>query len=440
MNYTTRAHEERIYKAFSTPMITAILGPRRVGKSTLIDHFIDQIPDITAVRFNMDNMLEREQIKAGQFETMIVTSIQRHLAAHQRVWVTVDEAQKCPEIFEQIKILYDRYKDQDAIKFIITGSALLELHRLSAESLAGRVNIYYLSAFGLSESVRLLHDVEINQTVFDLIDSFDSTDQKNWQAYIDFLMPYSILLKKNLNELLIWGGLPEVLLQSDENNKLDYLANYLQTYLEKDVRAIESITDLALYRNLMNIIAEQTGSVRDDTKILNALHCHRDTLNKYRGYLQATLMFQDIHPYITSTLKRLVKSPKGYLIDNGLVSFLQGIHDTGILTKTGQMGHRLENWFLNELQIWLNKNPGRHDICYWRTSAGAEVDFVVHKPPYVFPFEVTLSQLIESNKIKNLIRFREYEPRATVGFYIYMGDFKWDATNKIIFIPAWAIC
>ena len=221
---------------------------------------------------------------------------------------------------------------------------------------------------------------------------------------------------------------------------MDYLANYLQTYLEKDVRAIESIADLSLYRQLMDVISEQTGSIRDDTRILKSLGCHRDTLNKYRGYLAATLMYQDIHPYINSILKRLVKSPKGYLINNGLISFLTGIYDRQLLIKTGQMGHRLENWFLNELQVWLNKGPGRHSIHFWRTGGGAEVDFIVKKPPYVYPFEITISNDIAQKKVNNLLRFRAYEPKADIGYYIYMGEAKWDEVNRIAYIPAWCVC
>lgn len=440
MKYTKRIQEKPLFKAFESSMITAILGPRRVGKSTLIDHYISKQIGITVVRLNMDRMIEREQIKAGQLETIILTSIQRHFEANRRVWVTIDEAQKCPELFDQIKILYDRYKDQNAIKFIITGSALLELHRLSAESLAGRIQLYYLSAFNLSETIKLIHDIEIKRSIFDLIHSPKKTDEKEWHDYFHYLTPYSTLLKKTLLELQQWGGLPEVLILTNQNDRLDYLANYLQTYLEKDVRAIESITDLTLYRHLMDIVAEQTGSIRDDTKILHALACHRDTLNKYRGYLQATLLYQDIQPYINSTLKRLVKSPKGYLVNNGLLSFLQGIFDIDLLIKTGQIGHRLENWILNELQIWLNKTPGRHAIHYWRTTTGIEIDFIIHKPPHIFPFEITYSPCIDPKKVRNLIRFREYEPKTQWCFYIYMGPFQLDAKNKIIFIPAWAVC
>jgi len=440
MNYVHRIHEDRLYEAFAGPMVTAILGPRRIGKSTLIDHYMGQLTDVPMARFNMDSMIERDQVKAGKLEAMILQTLQRHFEPGRCVWVTVDEAQKCPEIFDQIKILYDRYKDQNAVKFIVTGSALLELHRLSAESLAGRIELYYLNAFGLSEAVRLKHPVEIKNSIFDLIEVVDTLDEKHWRNYCYDLLPFSEILNKMLMSLLVWGGLPEVLMAPHASAGLNYLANYLQIYLEKDVRAIESITDLPLYQQLMEICAEQTGSVRDDTKITDALRCHRETLNKYRGYLSATLMYCDIHPYINSTLKRLVKSPKGYLANNGLVSFLQGIFDEALLIKSGMIGHRLENWFLNELQIWLYKNPGHHSIHYWRTASGTEVDFVVKKSPCVYPFEVTFGQNIDPKKVRSLIRFLEYEPKARWGFYIYRGDFKYDHKNKIIFIPAWMVC
>lgn len=439
MKYIERAHEPQLLKAFSTALITAILGPRRVGKSTLIDHYLQQHPEITAVRLNMDNMVERDQIQAGELETMIITAIKRRLEPKRRVWVTIDEAQKCPAIFEQIKVLYDRYKDQDAIKFIITGSALLELHRLSAESLAGRVNLYYLSAFNLAETFNLLTDIKIEQHFFDLVANIDTIDQGKWQEYFYDVAPYAKDLQQSLFMLLNWGGFPEVLKLSDETARLEYLGSYLQTYLERDVRAISAISDLGLYRHLLDVLAEQTGSLRDDGKIIQGLHCHRSTLQKYRGYLQATLLYEDIYPYIKSTLKRLVKSPKGYLLNNGLISFLQGVTDITVLTKTQQINQRLENWLFNELQVWLNKTPGRHQIHYWRTTTGSEVDFVVSKPPQVLPFEITYSRAIDQRKIRNLLRFREYEPKAQWGFYIYMGDFKFDAKNKIICLPAWAV-
>jgi predicted AAA+ superfamily ATPase len=189
----------------------------------------------------------------------------------------------------------------------------------------------------------------------------------------------------------------------------------------------------------MDIIAEQTGSVRQDKTITEALGCSRDTLKKYRGFLLATLVYQEVYPYIGSVLKRVVKTPKGYLLNNGLISYLTGLEDMAILQKSGLIGHRFENWFLKELQIWLDRKSARSAIYYWRTAGGAEVDFVVQKKPWIFPFEVTYSNRIQDKKIKNLRRFMQEEPKACRGFYIYLGEYDYDPDAQIYFLPAWAI-
>src|SRR3990167_11226357 len=98
MKYVQRTLENRLFEAFAGPMITGILGPRRVGKSTLLAHYLEQHPKITTVQFNMDKLAEREQIRKGLLEQMILTSIQRHLQSNQRVWIIIDEAQKCVEV------------------------------------------------------------------------------------------------------------------------------------------------------------------------------------------------------------------------------------------------------------------------------------------------------------------------------------------------------
>ena len=254
------------------------------------------------------------------------------------------------------------------------------------------------------------------------------------------MKPLRLELVQSQQQLLWWGGLPEALSLTMEEEKLSYLGNYLQTYLEKDVLSIASISDLILYRRLMDIISEQTGSVRDDRRILQALSCHRETLHKYRYYLEASLMYQEIYPYINSNLKRLIKSPKGYLINNGLIAFLQGFNDWELLIKTGKIGVRLENWFLNELKIWLSQSALRNTISYWRTSAGAEVDFIVKKGNAIYPFEITHTNYIENKKIRNLFSFREYEPAVNYLYYVYNGDFIFDREQKIVFIPLWAVC
>ncbi len=426
-----------IEKSIEGPFITAVVGQRRVGKTFLLTDYAKQHPRRTWVFLNMDSLVERQRVEKAQLSSLISEHIKRPLGTGEKTWVVIDEVQKCPEAFNQIKMLYDQYKDQQKIKFILTGSAVLDLHKLTAESLAGRIEIYALQEFNLREATSLYEPHLPTDSVFDLLGPQVAPD--TLENLVNQLAPFRPRLTLELEQQFIWGGFPELFNLPTTEEKIIYLRNYFQTYLEKDIRSIGTITDLNLYRNMMDILAEQTGSVRDDQRIVSALACTRETLKKYRGYLAATLLFMDIYPYIGSSLKRLVKSPKGYLLSNGIISILTGLTDLSILVKTGMIGHRMENWFLNELLVWTARMPLRQAICYWRAASGVEVDFVVVKKPTVLPFEVTYQDQVDRKKVRSLTQFLREEPKASWGYYIYRGEFEVDEKNKIIFLPAWII-
>ncbi len=435
--YKQRINHLVIEKSIENQFISVILGPRRVGKTYFIENYAAHHTNRLWVFLNMDRMEQRKRVNELQLNAMISESAKQYIGMGAKIWVVIDEAQKSPEIFDQIKIIYDQYKDQNKIKFIITGSAVLSLHQFSAESLAGRIELHHLQEFTLRETTLFREKTVPTDSILDALTDVENTTLLSDR--IQHLLPFKPSLEQELAQLLVWGGFPELLTIPTAQEKIIYLNNYLQTYLEKDVRSIETITDLNLYRNMLDIIAEQTGSVRDDQRVTMALGCTRDTLKKYRGYLEATLLFTDIYPYIGNALKRLVKSPKGYLLNNGLISLLTGITDLNLLQKSGMIGHRLENWFLNELNAWNERSPLRQHINYWRTSSGIEVDFVIVKKPYVFPFEITYNSNIENKKIRSLKTFLQNEPKALWGYYIYRGEFAIDKENRIIFIPCWAV-
>ncbi len=435
--YIERLNQDYIYQSFEKPLITALLGARQVGKTTLVSEYAALHPERHWVFLTMDDMDEKRWMIAGKLRERIQELSHRKIDAVEKIWVVIDEAQKCPEIFDQVKSIYDKDKGK-AAKFILTGSGHLSLHQLSAESLAGRIELYYLREFGLTESVKLQYDFDIPKESL-LSSIYQGASPKEWIHFIQNLAPFRPQLIAGIKTQLLWGGLPDTLKRKEDHERLIYLSNYLQTYLEKDVRALTTVSDINLYRQLMDIAAEQTGSIRGENKIKQALGCARDTIKKYRGFLMATLMYQEIDPFINHTLKRLVKSPKGYLFDNGLISYLTGIYDLSILEKTGLIGHRFENWVLKEFRIVLDREAKRNQVYYWHTSGGVKVDFVVEIKPNVFPFEITYSTQIQRKKIKNLRQFLKEEPKASAGFYIYRGDFKYDKATNIYCIPAWAI-
>jgi len=438
--YIVRANEFFLFESFERSFISAVLGPRRVGKTTLLEYYINLYPNKKWVHLNMDILSQRNQVEAEKLELMIEQTALQKIGGTQKLWVFIDEAQKCPELFDQIKVIYDTYKKRNCIKFILTGSAHLNLHKLTAESLAGRVELLNLREFNLREMTCLFHqNISLPfQNVFDII--FNSQNMmQTLNEIIEHTRPFQNILQESLQTHLVWGGLPEVIEAQSEQARLNYLGNYLQTYLEKDIRAIDSIGDLNIYQNLMKICAEITGSVRDDKRIIDALHCSRNTLSKYRNFMLATLQYIEIFPFIKSSIKRLVKSPKGYLINNGLISYLTGIHSVALLKSTTQIGHRFENWFINEIQTWLDTQSENHQIYFWRTAAGAEVDFVVTLGSRIIPFEITYNSQIETKKLNNLKGFMAAAPAASIGVFCYMGTLSFDKENRILFLPAWYI-
>jgi predicted AAA+ superfamily ATPase len=447
----TRINGAFIANSIERNIVTTVLGPRRVGKSYFMEEYRQGYPDRSWVFLNMDILSERERVIKQGLADLVAENAEQAIGGEKKLWVVIDEAQKCPELFEQIKVIYDENKGKDVIKFILTGSALLSLHQLSSESLAGRIELIFMNEFSLAEIARLNREKFPEGSLLDCLEPLNSLEESEISKKISVLdalkkmveekKPFKKILMEGLENTLVFGGFPEVLTIADEDKdqKLIYLKNYLQTYLEKDVRAIESITNLPLYRNLLDILAEQTGSLRDDGKIVSALSCSRETLKKYRSLVEATLLYQDVYPYIGKALKRLVKSPKGYLLNNGLVSVLTGLSDLRVLEKTGLIGHRLENWFLNELNIWGARSVMRQQIFFWQTNTQAEVDFVVERKPFLYPFEVTYQLEINPSKVRNLSRFLADEPKAKWGFYIYRGDFQINHELKIIFIPCWAV-
>jgi uncharacterized protein len=437
--YIFRENETSIFESFEGTFISALLGPRRVGKTTLVQHYIDTYPKRKWVVLNMDERKQRQRIARNELLLMIEESSLQKIGSKEKIWIVIDEAQKSPELFDQVKLLYDKFKGENKIKFILTGSAHLNLHQLAAETLAGRIDLLKLREFNLREITRLLNKETSfeNKTAFNLI--FNSKDIESLQELYLSLRPFHKLFSEALDQQLIWGGLPEVLEIESEKKRLKYLSNYLQTYLEKDIREVSTIGDLGLYENLMKVMAEQTGSIRDDQKVINALHCSKNTIQKYQGYLNATWQYVEIEPYIENTLKRLVKSPKGYLKNNGLISYFTGIKELSVLNQTGLIGHRFENWFLNELNSFMDSISDYHKVYFWRTHSGQEVDFIVQVGQKIIPFEVTCSTQALPKKIRNLNSFLEDNSKATFAVYLYKGVFHFDKENKILFLPAWMI-
>ena len=164
---------------------------------------------------------------------MIEEKAEIKLGGDEKIWVVIDEAQKGKEVFEQVKIIYDKYKGTDKVKFILTGSGQLTLRQHCAESLAGRIEIYDLREFSLHEAALVQRpDLSLSQhSVLSAI--FSGKEPTYIEQLIAELAPRRKIYEDALKEELIWGGLPECLEKENKETRVTYLRNYIDTYFEK---------------------------------------------------------------------------------------------------------------------------------------------------------------------------------------------------------------
>lgn len=201
--YVVRANEKGLFESFERPLISAVLGPRRVGKTTLLQYYIQLHPERRWVSLNMDKLSQRKRVVQEELALMIEQEALQKMGGPEKIWVFIDEAQKCPELFDQLKLLYDQYKDHNCIKFILTGSAHLNLHQLTAESLAGRVELLHLREFNLRELTLLAHpEIQLPaDSTLDLI--FSNQNFKAVQEIHRELRPFEKLFVEALESHLL---------------------------------------------------------------------------------------------------------------------------------------------------------------------------------------------------------------------------------------------
>lgn len=436
--FVTRLNQKKIFKAFQNPFITQILGPRRVGKSSLVQHYLDSESLPNLVSLNLDEFESRLQVDSGKLRELIEQKLKKQLQDFtEKFCLVVDEAQKSESLFEQVKILYDRYKDTGRFKCILTGSASLPLAHYAAESLAGRIFSYELLPFSLEENYRLRHGERSLPRPFSEL--LQGRDLGKVMDLVFALQPLRGELQESAKEQWVWGGFPELLKIAQESDRKIYLSNYRQTYLEKDVRSLEQVGDLAKFNQLLELLAYQVGSLRQDKRLYDALSISPQTLSKYLSILSATFLYEELPPYIATPFKRLSKAKKSYLFDNGLLSYLRGIYDVSILEASDAIGAWFENWAVSNLKAIASSIFVEPRGYYYKTSGNVEVDLVLKLENWVLPIEIKYTQKPDSKKVKHLKRFLQDEPRAEFGVMLYNGPCEYNERDKILYFPAWCL-
>jgi predicted AAA+ superfamily ATPase len=303
----------------------ALLGPRQVGKTTLAEEIAGIYPSIY---LDLESPKDREKLSDPAL----------YLAGHEDKLVILDEVQRVPELFLTLRGLIDqgRRRGRKAGRFLLLGSASMDLLRQSGESLAGR--IAYVG-----------------------LDPFDMLELKSDQ----------------INRLWTRGGFPESFLAANEQQSMLWRENFIRTYLERDIPLFGPRVPAETLHRFWIMLAHSQGGLLNAAQLARGLAVDGKTVARYLDLLVDLLLVRRLMPWPANTGKRQVKSPRVYVRDSGIVHALLGIENHEALLGHPVVGASWEGFVIQNL---IAAAPERTIPGFYRTGAGAEIDLVLELP------------------------------------------------------------
>ena len=352
----------RLSKGFP---IVAITGPRQSGKTTLAKAFFHEKPYTS-----LENLDERN---------FAINDPKRFLARFKNGAI-LDEVQRCPELLSWLQTLVDDRKIMG--DFVLTGSAQLDLMSKMNQSLAGRIGRLELLPFAGNE---LLCNV----------------------------------LPNSLNELLLTGGYPA--LYDREISTNDWFSNYVATYVERDIRNVLAIQDLNRFQRFLRLCAARSAQLLNLSSLANDCDISSVTAKQWLSVLEATYVVKIIYPYFNNFGKRLVKTPKLYFIDTGLMAWLLGIKEVNQLDIHPSRGNLFENWVVTELLKETYNQGHPIDLYFWRDHSGFEMDIIRDTALGLQAIEVKSGSTFQMDWSKNVLHWKKIQQTETLVPQIIFG-------------------
>ena len=343
-----------------------LYGARQVGKTTLLKMLEAKLKENGEISyfFDLENIQYLTDFDKNPENILSYVSIPEN----KRIFIFIDEIQYLQNPSNFIKYLYDHYKDR--IKIICTGSASLEIKSKIQDSLVGRhyaFRIHPLSFFEFLEFKQAsIHQLDMSKI---------TENQKNE-------------MHTYLEEFLLYGGMPAVVLKKSKEEKKKLLHSYVQTYIQKDIRSITVISDIVKYNYLMKMIASQSANLLNINNLAENLSIAYSTAKRYVSILKHTHIIQLVPPYLQSVHKQIRKMEKVFFYDTGVRNAL--LNNFEEIQFRSDSGALFENMMALEfLHVYKN-------IYYYRTKNDAEIDFIIDDK------EILLIE-IKYKKLKNFI-------------------------------------
>ncbi len=375
----TRMIERKRYKTVLDRLAlfpaVALLGPRQVGKTTLAE-------DIAADRESVYLDLERPSDRSK------LTDAERYLGEHEEKLVVLDEVHRVPELFQALRGLIDtgRRRGHKTGRFLLLGSASMDLLRQTGESLAGRI------------------------------------------AYVD-LPPLGVLEVNGDEKEKLWvrGGFPDSFLAETDQHSMTWRDNFIKTYLERDIPDLGPRIPAETLHRFWTMLAHSQGCVLNAAQLARSLAVDGKTIARYLDLMVDLLLVRRLQPYHANVKKRLVKSPKVYVRDSGVVHALLGIPDREALFGHPIVGSSWEGFVIDNL---LSVTPDRSLPSFYRTSAGAEIDLILEFPGLSERWAIEIKSGSAPKLTKGFYNaLEDIEPDKS--FVVYAGDERYPISEGV---------
>lgn len=317
-----RSIEKDVLEGLNYLPVVAILGPRQVGKTTLVKGLMTKL-EKPSVYLDLEYFADLEKLRAAP---------DLYFQEHQNEVVILDEIQRMPELFPLLRAMIDQNRQPG--RFILLGSASPELLRQSSESLAGR--IIYLE-------MQPLHYQEINNHI---------SYQQHW----------------------LRGGFPDALLAPNDKATDFWFRGFVQTYIERDLPSLGLSASPQVMRNMLRMLTNVQGGMLNYTDLSDSLNLSQPTVKTYIDFLESAFLIRRLKPYFANLGKRLVKSPKLFFRDTGILHHLMGIQDMDGLQGNIGLGNSWEGYVIQQIIANLKSDVEPY---FYRTKDKAELDLVL---------------------------------------------------------------
>ncbi len=367
MNYLKRDIEPELLDMAGYYPVVTIIGPRQSGKTTTVRSLFQNKPYVSL-----------ENIDDHSF----ATSDPRAFLEQYPEGAVLDEIQRAPKLLSYIQGIVDEKNIKGM--FILTGSHQLALQQSITQSLAGRTAILKLLPLSINE---------INQ-----------------------VSPHN-----TLNNYLYTGMYPRI--YQDKINPSKFYRDYMQTYIERDVRQMINVKDLSLFQSFLKLCAGRVGQLFNANNLSNELGISNHTIQNWLSILEASFVAFRLQPYYENLGKRIIKSPKFYFTDVGLAAYLLDIKQEEQINRDPLRGNLAENFIITEF-IKNSLNLGDEPSCYfYRDSNNNEVDLLYKTGDKLIPIEIKSSKTFNKSFLKGLISFKKMaHNRFQEGYLVYAGE------------------